>query len=48
MPFQPTNSPSWPGATPETIGMGEFVVGAAGGEGVGGDKVEGQEEEDMK
>ena len=26
--FEPTNTSSWPGATPETIGMGEFAEGA--------------------
>ena len=52
MPFEATNSPGWPGATPETIGMGEFAVGAAGGEGVGGgdkvDKVRADKEEEEK
>ena len=49
MPFEATNSPGWPGATPETIGMGEFAIGAAGGEGVGGgDKVGADKEEEEK
>ena len=46
MSFQATNSPSWPGAAPESIGMGDFAVGAAGRKmWIGGVRVGGQEEE---
>ena len=45
MPLEATNSPCWPGAAPETIGMGEFAEGAARGQWIGGGNRVGQEEE---